>query len=675
MKLTNFQVKMFKCILDSGDITIEPLTVLVGKNESGKTTLLKALHKFNPFNPEPYSIPREWPRGHRDSRSEDQVVCCATFALDEEEQSHLAELTESKVDVNSLSIEKDYKGRFEILFPDGAFPDRLHPNDIDEICAALPAITEPVKDEFKAAAEKARNEVTRMAHEGRFADLVGLETSHAELLQSALSEANQNPHHQNEQAFVAAHTASFKKIAAQLEAAPSIQKKAHDYIISRLPVFVYMDEYQSFQGTALLDQVKQRKDQKKSTDNDKTFLTILALAGLDLDEEVAKSVQADKEERQYDLSDAGATLTKKIADHWEQLRYTVDFRADGNEFFTFVKDEKDKALIKLEERSKGFQWFFSFDLMLMHETKGTLKNCVILLDEPGLHLHPSAQGDLLKRLEEYAEGNTLIYSSHSPFMLDLQEPDRLRVISETDKGTTVTEDLIQSQPEAKLTLQAALGMSGRTSFLLSEKNLVVEGVDDYMYLTVLSNLFIRSAKEGLDDEIRITAAGGASEVTYIATVMIGQELGVVALYDTDGAGNTAKDKLVKIWLARYKDAKALPLSLGETVGVSDGDFGIEDIFPEEFYLNHVKECYKTQLAATQIKKITLSKGGMLCKRVERFFKDNDLPVFNKGSVAKKIRVAIKEMTSIENLPEETRERTVLLFKAVNKFFEKKKKKA
>ena len=157
--------------------------------------------------------------------------------------------------------------------------------------------------------------------------------------------------------------------------------------------------------------------------------------------------------------------------------------------------------------------------------------------------------------------------------------------------------------------------------------------------------------------------------------MIGQELGVVALYDTDRAGNTAKDKLVKSWLARYKDAKALPLSLGETVGVSDGDFGIEDIFPEEFYLNHVKDCYKAQLAAAQIKKITLSKGGMLCKRVERFFKDNDLPAFNKGSVAKKIRVAIKEMTSIENLPEETRERTVLLFKAVNRFFEKKKKKA
>jgi len=103
-----------------------------------------------------------------------------------------------------------------------------------------------------------------------------------------------------------------------------------------------------------------------------------------------------------------------------------------------------------------------------------------------------------------------------------------------------------------LTLQAALGMSARTSFLVANKNLVVEGVDDYMYLTTLSNLYIRSAQPGLDDEVRITPAGGASEVTYIATFMTGQDLGIVALYDTDGAGNTAKDKFVKSWLTRYK---------------------------------------------------------------------------------------------------------------------------
>ncbi len=672
MKLTGFQIQMFKCVLDSEWINVEPLTVLVGKNEAGKTTLLKALHKFNPFDPEPYFIPTEWPRGHRDKRTPDQVVCTAEFALNDEEKQSLADLTDSKVQVNTLRVSKDYEGKFEVDFPEEVFPNRLHPNDIDSICTSLPDVTEPAKAEFATNANTCKEDAKRLAHEGRFSEFAALATSHTDRLQSDRSPNDQNPQHQNEEEFINQYVTTLKSIATQLEEVPTIQHKAHDYVISCLPVFVYMDEYRAFRGTALLEQVKQRQDQNKLTDDDKTFLTILSISGLNLDEEVQKAGQVGREERQYDLSDAAATLTNKIAKHWEQLRYEVDFRADGNEFFTFVKDSKDEALIKLEERSKGFQWFFSFDLMLMHETKGTLKDCIILLDEPGLHLHPQAQADLLKRLDEYAKGNSLIYASHSPFMLDLQEPDRIRVISETKNGTVVTEDLTQSQPEAKLTLQAALGISGRTSYLVADKNLVVEGVDDYMYLTTLSHLFVRSEKNGLDDEILITAAGGASETTYIATFMIGQNLDVVALYDTDTAGNTAKDKLVKSWLTRYKDAHALALSLGPTVGVDNQNFSIEDLFPEDFYLKYVQDCYKSQLAAAQIKKIKLPRGKMLCKRVEQFFEEKGLQNFNKGSVAKYIRTAIKELTLSDNLPEGTKDKVTALFKTINDFFVKKK---
>ena len=672
MKLKGFRIQMYRCVLDSGKVETGPLTVLVGKNESGKTTLLKALHKFNPFTPDPYSVPAEWPRAYRDTRSKDQIVCTATFGLDEEERKHLAGLTDSQIHVEALDIDKDYEGKFEIRFPEGVFPNKLHPNHVDKACDTLPTAVEPVKPEFKHATENCKVEARRLAHEGRFTELAALLAKHTNNLQADRSAANQGPQYQNENAFIQQYTAALQQIVQQIQSMPSIHKNAHDYIASRIPVFVYMDEYQSFSGTALLDQVKQRRDQQKLSDEDKTFLMILTLSGLNLDDEAKKGSGSNREQRQYDLSDAAATLTKRIGEHWKQLRYEVDFRADGQEFFTFVRDEKDKALIKLEERSQGFQWFFAFDLMLMHETKGTLKNCVILLDEPGLHLHPQAQADLLERLEDYARGNTLIYSSHSPFMLDLREPDRIRVISETDKGTVVSEDLTRSQPEAKLTLQAALGMSGRMSFLVAEKNLVVEGVDDYLYLMALSALFARSDKGGLDDEVRPTPAGGAPEATYIATFMIGQGLAVAALYDTDVAGNTAKDKLVKSWLTRYRGTKATAFSLGPTVGVEDSDFGIEDLFPEDFYLRHVAACYRPHLEAAQIKEINLSPGGMMCKRVENFFKEKNLPHFNKGSVAKRIRTVIKEMKAVDALPQGAADKAAALFKAVNDFFNAKK---
>ena len=129
-----------------------------------------------------------------------------------------------------------------------------------------------------------------------------------------------------------------------------------------------MDDYRTFSGAAHLDDIQSRRDQERLTEEDKTFTTILSLSGLDLDELITLAEDDEKiEERQYDLSDGAATLTRTISDRFHQRRYEVDFRVDGQNFFTYVKDDRDPSLIKLEERSKGFQWFFSFDLMLMQK--------------------------------------------------------------------------------------------------------------------------------------------------------------------------------------------------------------------------------------------------------------------------------------------------------------------
>ena len=49
MILESVRVENFKCIDDSTEFTIRSLTALVGKNESGKTALLKALYRVNPL--------------------------------------------------------------------------------------------------------------------------------------------------------------------------------------------------------------------------------------------------------------------------------------------------------------------------------------------------------------------------------------------------------------------------------------------------------------------------------------------------------------------------------------------------------------------------------------------------------------------------------------------------
>src|SRR4026208_1215190 len=185
MRLTGFQVRMFKCVIDSGWIAVTPLTVLVGRNESGKTALLKALHKFNPFRPEPYAA-REWPRGHRDARSAEQVVCVAEFELSPGAEAELQSLTNASSPPGRLKVTRDVAGRFEVLFPSELFPQKLHPNEVDRICGSLPEPPRAVGAPFEAQARSCKEEAVRLAHEGRFSELAAIPEIHRASLQRAV---------------------------------------------------------------------------------------------------------------------------------------------------------------------------------------------------------------------------------------------------------------------------------------------------------------------------------------------------------------------------------------------------------------------------------------------------------------------------------------------------------
>ena len=121
MELINFRVSMFKGIVDSGWVEVEPLTVFVGKNESGKTSLLKALHKLNPYNTESYEIAKEWPRGRRRERNEEHVVCQARFQLSKQERSKLAQITDRKTFPDIVEVSRNYVGDVKINFEGEVF--------------------------------------------------------------------------------------------------------------------------------------------------------------------------------------------------------------------------------------------------------------------------------------------------------------------------------------------------------------------------------------------------------------------------------------------------------------------------------------------------------------------------------------------------------------------------
>ena len=680
MQLKSFRVKKFRNIEDSGEVELlDALTCVVGKNQAGKSALLRALHKFNPHRPEPYDMRREWPRGQRTERNDQQVVCEVHFTLSSEELKTLGEIAGQELRSAEVIVTRDYAGNFESQFPNDPtlFPNALHPNSVDAICQNLPSPTEEVGENFRVTSAECVREATQFAREGRFDELASVRERHVAALEEQLTEGNPEPQHSNENQFIADYTTKLTEVEVKLGDELTQNQQAHASIVSWLPTFIYMDDYKAFHGRADLSSLKESQNNKKLrlSEEDETFLMILKLAGLDLDELIEQGESDNQDvihDRQIDLQDSATTLTNSVAGRWGQNDYQVQFRVDGQVFFTEIEEtNKNIGMIPLEEQSKGFQWFFSFDLHFMHDSEGTFEGCVLLLDEPGLHLHPGGQADLLERLDAYAKKNTLIYTTHLPFLVDLREPDRIKVINQTERGAVVSDDLGGTQTDERLTLQAALGMKANQSYLVSERNLLVEGVEDYWIIAALSNIFAREDRACLPEDVLITAAGGAPEIVPTATFMIGQKLNVVALFDSDSAGKIAEEKLRKKWITRYKDARAVTLMVGDALGMPGRPATIEDLFSntEAYYLEKVRESHKLKLQSKGLTTdaITLSGSGPILPRLHQCF--NELKVdFNKGSVGRLIRRDLIRYRSVDELPAGVAEKGETLLSALRNAF-------
>ena len=111
MKLTKVRITEFQSILDSTEFEIGDVTCLVGKNEAGKTALLKALYRLNPiieadgdFDPTD-DYPRRAVSDYEDEidaeKREPAVVIQATYELVKEEVAEIENVLGSDCLVDS----------------------------------------------------------------------------------------------------------------------------------------------------------------------------------------------------------------------------------------------------------------------------------------------------------------------------------------------------------------------------------------------------------------------------------------------------------------------------------------------------------------------------------------------------------------------------------------------
>ena len=406
------------------------------------------------------------------------------------------------------------------------------------------------------------------------------------------------------------------------------RKKAEQWIINRMPIFSYFDEYPILDGHQNIDEYISRKHESNLTRIDENFEKICKVA--ELDPAILQENINNTGVRHQHVTHAGTIITKEIQKWWKDSDLKIRFGMDGNHINIYVSDP-DAAHgndIHFDERSRGFKWFFSFFIMLAADTKeGVAKDTILLLDEPGLYLHAKSQKDLLDFFDNKIP-NQIIFTTHSPFMVPIHRIDCVRTANKFPKKGTKISNNPTGNYHTLFPLQAALGYNIAQSLFLGYKNLVVEGVTDFWILSSMSEYLNAKDGSGLS-EIAITPAGGAQRIITIVSILFSESQKIIALLDKEKEAQRTRDELINSKFINEKDVVFVTEAF-ESEPPREAD--IEDLIDPEIYEEIVNQCYKKELA--NIKLNINQHIPRISKRFDKAFADNNIK-FDKTKIAHK----------------------------------------
>jgi len=613
MQAKQFRIQNFRNIDDSGWVTLDQVTAFVGRNESGKTTLLKALHKFNPATAEPYDSMREFPRDRymRDfvgggSKGRDWPVCSVSFSVDDELKADMATvLPPDQAPPTEVIATRYYDGSITIAYEPALAELPLAP---ELVLAGLKAFAsgarriEALSSDQEEATAATRNALAQWATQWQdqlkgSTDLrndVG-----AKALAKLKAEAEGKSGPQTADLVEALHEA-IEPVLDAAKAGPFLPK-LDELIEAALPVLIYFESYGVLDSAIYLPRFLEDLQRDPNNPRARTINAMFKHVALDAKdiaelgteearaqrqsgqqpnaETVAKD-QRRKEERAIRLNSASNDISTRFSDWWSQRRHKIRYHADGDYFRIWVADDRRPDVeIELEARSKGFQWFLSFYLVFLVESEEGHKDAILLLDEPGMNLHPTAQHELLAFFERLAEKNQLVYTTHSPFLVDGEHIYRVRPVTEDNTGhSRISAETWPKDRETIFPLQAAAGYAMLRGLFQHKQNVLVEGMSDYYYLHALNQQCRAKGLAALPDDIYITPCGGTKLVGHLAALFLGQDVRPLILLDSDEAGRVRRDSLLK---ELYLGQDSHIIMLDDALEQPGMTFEIEDILGED----------------------------------------------------------------------------------------------
>lgn len=629
MQLESFRITNFRSINDSGEIKVERITALLGRNESGKSNLLLGLKSLNP--PEGYcdlNPVKDFPRHRRLEECKSwTAVVASTWSLSDADRTVLSKILERASTLQSVRIGRSYKGArwVELGLPEVEFDPKAVATKSRKIGPAVKAAAQQLDEERRAILiQTADNVNLEPAEDAEPTEWASSAAKQIGELRTALAMADANLTEKQE-----LELNELEDIAKLISADEKAQGAARTWLIENMPVFMFLDDYPELSGHQNISEYLSRKSDEKLTLADKNFEKLCKVAGLNARQLQDLSSNEDPETRNQLANRASAVVTSEIRRLWKDRPLKIRFNLDAAYMDTFVSDPNAvfDVEVNLDERSRGFKWFFSFYITFAADTHGGhAEKAILLLDEPGLYLHARSQADLLVHFEKDFE-NQILYTTHSPFMVPTHKITSIRTVNiDEETGTTVSNDP-KGDARTLFPLQAALGYDIAQSLFVGPNNLVVEGVTDFWIISAINSYLADNDKSHLAKNIALIPAGSAQKISYMVALLASQRLNTIVLMDDEKQSRATSVELLRSRLIRDHNV----VFVTEAIETKPNEADIEDLLDPDTYETLVRTSYRTELNGktlelnTQIPRIA--------KRIELAFEKLGIP-FHKTRPSK-----------------------------------------
>lgn len=647
IKLKNIEILKYKSFTTPQSIKIEEdITVLVGMNESGKTSILECLAKTNYFDDdekfkfnETLDYPRKELKSINKSDEKPKAIVCTYYLSDE-----LIELIENRLGKGA------WQGGREITLTSSY-------GDVSTVISGVSINFESFLKHLNLSNidNNLKAELKLALYEDQFDEILKKFPDDSERLEPL-----------RHYFFKSSTWVNF------------VERYAYSILIKRhLPKFIYYDEYYQLPSRIVLENFL---DEKAELSEDlKTAKALLDLAEIS----VTELINADDfEDFIAELEATEALISDTLFQYWSaNQNLNIEFKIDkktstakrrvntdyGNATTVDtnivehvldirVKNSKTRVSLPLQNRSKGFNWFFSFLVWFNKIQADSNSKYILLLDEPGLNLHATAQADLLRFLESLVDKYQVIYTTHSPFMVETTKLNRVRTVFSDSDSSIVSDSIQQKDPNTLFPLQAALGYDVAQNLFISKKNLLVEGVSDLLYLTTISEYLNANNRTGLNEDITIVPTGGLDKVASFISLLRGSKLSIFCLLDsfTDQKSQARFDSLTIQKIISDKNIKFFHDYLDNRKKAD-----IEDMFTVDEYLRLFNISLSSTHAEIKVDELSAEIEDILSK-INKVIKKNR---FNHYLPAKEFA---SNKDFVNSLSESTLSRFETIFKEINK---------